>query len=826
MENSTRSSLIQPPLVIGAILIAVMTLLLGILVFIDPRNDKISFANHAILGFYLICLLIYRPFKDFEYKKTITAMLVVMVILDAFAMNYQIEVLPSLASWYGYVLVLSCINVLVISFFQWLPEWLKIIVAFVTGVLFLAPLTPVITMLPITIIGLIAMVFLAIGIVAFAPYLLLLYYTLFTIKRLFPVIRYRMAFLAGLSSVLILIIFYCSSYVSTKNEIEKQYEQAYASTTDELPAWLIASQSLSKTSMTERILKTNITYQSIWTNASFGVKSQDEKVHYDPLFALSSLLFGECSLTYTAKYNMLYVMYDKQHLKEDRLWSGDDLVTSNVTTKADIWPEYHLAYTEHTLTVTNNTKETWSTDKEAIYTFHMPPGAVVTSLSLWVNNKEEKGILTTTHKADSAYKDIVGVQRRDPSLVHWREGDRVAVRVFPVQKGKSRVFKIGITSPLQSDHQQLTYQPSWFEGPEAENATYDVQLSFSNLPKEIIKPTNSFTTKNQTISRIGRYAGDWNMRFTDPGLGNAAFMFDNKRYTLLPFKPTIVTLNPDKIYLDLNSSWKYSDYTQLLKATSSKEVYVYDRNEWIRVTAANKEEVFNIRHSLRFSFFPFHKMPTPNGLVVTAGDKHSPFLSDIDVDGFSSAVQNYLRANKPKVFSLGDISSQFIATLRSRHLLTYSNGTITDLVSQLSQHSFSTTSADSNRVDIPGAKITVAQTPDSVATNGPDHLARLFAYNWLLEKSAVANPDDDALIDIASKAYVVSPVSSLIVLETRQDYEKHNIKDNESSLKNAILKGHGSVPEPHEWALFIIAVSILAYVRYNKIFSGTKAKVC
>jgi XrtN system VIT domain protein len=79
----------------------------------------------------------------------------------------------------------------------------------------------------------------------------------------------------------------------------------------------------------------------------------------------------------------------------------------------------------------------------------MPEGAVVTSLSLWINGNEEKAILTTKEKADSAYKTIVGAERRDPSVVHWQEGNSVSVRVFPVLPGESRKFKIGITAPLE-----------------------------------------------------------------------------------------------------------------------------------------------------------------------------------------------------------------------------------------------------------------------------------------------------------------------------------------------------------------------------------------
>jgi len=73
---------------------------------------------------------------------------------------------------------------------------------------------------------------------------------------------------------------------------------------------------------------------------------------------------------------------------------------------------------------------------------------------------------------------------------------------------------------------------------------------------------------------------------------------------------------------------------------------------------------------------------------------------------------------------------------------------------------------------------------------------------------------DESLIDEAAKAYVVSPVSSLVVLETQKDYDRFDINDKDNSLKNASHKSSGAVPEPHEWALIIIAVLTLLYAKF------------
>ena len=75
---------------------------------------------------------------------------------------------------------------------------------------------------------------------------------------------------------------------------------------------------------------------------------------------------------------------------------------------------------------------------------------------------------------------------------------------------------------------------------------------------------------------------------------------------------------------------------------------------------------------------------------------------------------------------------------------------------------------------------------------------------------------EESLIDIANEAYIVSPVSSLIVLETLNDYERFNIEKNKNSLNNASTQSAGAVPEPHEWALIILLTLTLVYLYYKK----------
>ena len=112
---------------------------------------------------------------------------------------------------------------------------------------------------------------------------------------------------------------------------------------------------------------------------------------------------------------------------------------------------------------------------------------------------------------------------------------------------------------------------------------------------------------------------------------------------------------------------------------------------------------------------------------------------------------------------------------------------------------------------------TKSDANNKAADNAPDHLARLFAYNNIMRQVGAGyftnDFVDDALVKEASAANVVSPVSSLIVLESEADYERFDITDANHSLYNASKQSSGAVPEPHEWALIVLFVLFVLFVK-------------
>lgn len=77
----------------------------------------------------------------------------------------------------------------------------------------------------------------------------------------------------------------------------------------------------------------------------------------------------------------------------------------------------------------------------------LPPGAVVSRVTLFIDGQEREAAFASTEKVEAAYTKVVRA-RRDPLLVTLRGPDRLQVQCFPVVKTTPMKIKIGFTVPL------------------------------------------------------------------------------------------------------------------------------------------------------------------------------------------------------------------------------------------------------------------------------------------------------------------------------------------------------------------------------------------
>ena len=121
---------------------------------------------------------------------------------------------------------------------------------------------------------------------------------------------------------------------------------------------------------------------------------------------------------------------------------GLSLANSKIDGSVD--PNGGVAYMQWTLLFQNESPM----QREARTEIQLPPGAVVSRLTLWVNDQEREAAFAAKGQVRNAYQSVVQ-QRRDPVLVTTAGRDRILVQCFPVPPNKGEMkIRLGITVPL------------------------------------------------------------------------------------------------------------------------------------------------------------------------------------------------------------------------------------------------------------------------------------------------------------------------------------------------------------------------------------------
>lgn len=786
------------------------------------------FLHFAFAVGYLITLRVQRRSKLAEHRRQYTFLLLILLLISAYALNRELVVFATSPVWFCVLLVVLCSNYGISIFFDKLPQWAKGCIAFLLGISAVAFVYLTIYLAPLYIFGAVALLALGISIHTFVP-LLFSVYTFFLVNDLAARGRNTWRFFwVGVATVVVVVAVYSTVWQQNTKKINKAYTAAISEGGNDVPTWIGIAQHIDDNAVIEKILKTGLVYltprwnENIFWNMPGRTFGETQQVH-DPLVVLATLFSSRLYLNDDDKINILKSMFKGRHQTEERLWTGKDLRTENVISTIRLWPENHLAYTEKAVTVFNNAGTSWVRQQEAIYTFHLPEGGVVTSLSLWVAGKEEKGLLTTKEKADSAYKTIVGVESRDPSVVHWKEGNRVTVRVFPVVSNSNRVFKIGITAPLRKSGDKLVYDNIAFDGPDASAAEEEVKLTLSKTAQPGPQPASFSTVNGRIFTRAGAYEPAWSFSVADEGVAPQVFHFNGYNYYLKTYVPQRAPVQLTDIYADVNSAWTEADFETVWQTAQHKKVWVYD-NDLIQLTEENRHGLFKKLVQNRFSLFPLFSIPNvETAMLVSKSGSTAPDLSDLDGSPFLKDLKRYSNQKKKlMLFTIGDPLSPYLSSLKEFRFFLYEHGDLKKLAQLVSSGQFAADAENETEVVVHSAGISILKQKGEGVSNAPDHLMRLFAYNHIMQQAGQQGldhfSDSSELVQTAKEAYVVSPVSSLVVLETQEDYNRFGIKDSEANLKNASLKSKGAVPEPHEWVLLILGAAVAAILLLKSKF--------
>jgi XrtN system VIT domain protein len=827
LEQKPDNLLQEPLYLLGFIAVIFSALALFFLKDITLNRNTSLFEGMFFIHYGAAVVYFFVLFVRFRFdllKQPHIFLWLLLSYISCFSLNRTITIFQETIPWLIVYLVATSSALILYHFLPFFSRPLRYLTFFLLGAGGIMQLYFTIYLLPYLFIGLFGMPFFGISLHTFVPLYLLIATIRLAIKNFSK--KEIIAFWVGVGLPLAFTIYFVVSYSQINSQLTSMYNKSQLQTNTDLPGWVRISQKLPSDWITERVLKTKFVYQADWQMDSFLDFGRDigrnfgEVRQHDPLVMLGHYFTPKSGvLSVDERIKILEARHDARHQAQERLWSGKDLTTSNVISNIKIFPQYRLAYTEKTLQIHNNASRSWNNQQEAIYSFHLPEGSVVSSLSLWINGKEEPAYLTTKNKADSAYKSVVSVERRDPSVVHWQEGNTVSVRVFPCTTAENRQFKIGFTTPLRLEKGKMYYENIYFEGPSPLGSPETVQVVFDKEPQNTNLPLE-YKIENGKILHEGLYRTDWQLGFAASTLDKTPFTFNGKSYSLSEYTRQYQSFEPNEVYLDINESWSEAELEAIWKTVKHKPVFVFQES-LMKVTEENHLSLFKNLKSLKFSLFPLHLITNPDkSLLISKGVANSPDLNDLKNSAFAENLSVFLQNHKGiRLYNLGNEIAPFLKTLKEFRVFVYDSGDTEKLSKLIKDRQFAVSSETDKTVVLDNTGIQITETPQipsNPSTSSPDHLLRLFAYNDILRKTGQDYFKNDfirpELIAEAEKANIVTPVSSLIVLETKADYERFDIAASKNSLKNASMHSSGAVPEPHEWLLIGLIVLIMLFL--------------
>jgi hypothetical protein len=169
----------------------------------------------------------------------------------------------------------------------------------------------------------------------------------------------------------------------------------------------------------------------------------------------SRMDFMSRKLPYLSSY-FKWLVLDNMTLPESKInlikavYFGENNVQTNwgdVTGSADVgitdvkttstWDAKQNAWlSEVNLSITDSSVGGWQ--EEYATELKLPPGCWISDYYLYIDSVKEHGLLVEKGAAMWIYQQIVHVSRRDPGLLFYLTGNRVAFRAFPFAPGQTR----------------------------------------------------------------------------------------------------------------------------------------------------------------------------------------------------------------------------------------------------------------------------------------------------------------------------------------------------------------------------------------------------
>ena len=492
-----------------------------------------------------------------------------------------------------------------------------------------------------------------------------------------------------------------------------------------------------------------------------------------------------------------------------------------------------LAYLQWTLAFHNATPAA----QEARVQIALPPGAVVSRLTLWVNGEEREAAFSARGHVRKAYQEVAMVQQRDPVLVTTCGPDRVLVQCFPVPaNGGVMKIRLGITAPLVLDAPdngllalprmvEQNFDASadlrhrvWMESKERASATLPglhEEQAGNGLYAVRGEITDNALTGSPASLRFARHpsvTSAWTPDAVDPrraviheriaGVAGDAF----QRIIVVVDGSRAMRESIPAVARGLEGLPPGSEFAVLLASDHLQTLIPLQA-----VTPASRAQAGKVLGAVHLDGGMDNVPALASAWESAAGNPSSAILwihgpqplMFASIDGLTQRWER--RPNGPRLFSLEAVAGDN-APLRALDWTPAVHnvarlGTLTEDMARLLTGWSGTPQlhATLERVDATQWR----DRAGSKETSG--HLSRLWAQRQVLERYALrGKANTEMAIAIAQRYQLVTPVTGAVVLENTSQYK-------EAGLEPVNAGTVPTVPEPEVWMLLLVAAAVLGY---------------
>ncbi|MFH1024769.1 MAG: VIT domain-containing protein [Planctomycetota bacterium] len=511
-----------------------------------------------------------------------------------------------------------------------------------------------------------------------------------------------------------------------------------------------------------------------------------------------------------------------------------DLSLASSRMDGSVDPDAALAYLEWTLVFENSS---WQ-QREARALVALPPGGVVSRLTLWIDGQEREAAFAARGKVKEAYKEVVR-RSRDPVLVTTRGPDRVFVQCFPVPPNGKMKVRVGITSPLflESFEQGVMMLPCclernfsipesvghdiWIESKKPIVAQKDC-LKSENPKKELFamrgKMSNSLLVENRAVIRTGRTKEALEAWTRDPLAENERVVRQTIRKKNLPAPSRVVFVIDgsrgmrERINEIAEALLRFPvgvDFGILVASDAVLELtqQVQVANPQTLSAAANQLKIVTCRGGC-------DNIPTlskawdlaaerPDSAIVWIHGAHPVILQTTE-----PLRQKWeRRPDNPRLYDVQVVSGSNKVMENLEDIRVVEAIPRTGTLARDLEKLFSEWSGNSKRLEYVRemvSKDVMKSQANSKETSS--HLARLWANDRIWHLSSTKDPRKiDEAIGLAASYQIVTPVSGAVVLENPSQYAQTGLQPVDPNTVPTI-------PEPETWALIAVVVCILAWL--------------